>query len=156
MTVSERLGIAAVVAAASMSAAAVGAAPPEIGAVLQGRCVAAMDGDSLAVEAGGARLWVDLAGIDAPEVGDEPWGPRARRYLQSMAAGETVVVRVVSALEDRVTAKVERRGTDLSLAMVDAGLARALDEGPGAGEQLRRAEAAMREIGWGMWGPGGS
>ncbi len=152
MTVSGQLRFAGLVTVAVVVAAGLAAASPAVGTVVQGRCVAAVDGDSLAVEADGDRLSVHLAGIDAPEMGEEPWGPRARRYLQAMAAGESVTVRVVAVGDGGVVATVERRGTDLALAMVDAGLARALPDGPGASEQYRQAEAAMREIGWGLWG----
>lgn len=69
--------------------------PPEADArALEGLVVAIHDGDTLSLEAGGRRIRVRLAQIDAPEQG-QPWGRRARQALARLAERRSARLAVV-------------------------------------------------------------
>jgi micrococcal nuclease len=46
--------------------------------------VRVIDGDSVAVSVGGLRDEVRLIGIDAPEMGQRPWGRRAKEHCEAI------------------------------------------------------------------------
>src|SRR5690606_6974431 len=55
------------------------------------RLVRIIDGDSLVVEAGGARIELRVFGIDAPERG-QAWSQRARQALTELVRGRPLRV----------------------------------------------------------------
>lgn len=57
------------------------------------------DGDSLLVRVGQRTERVRLLGIEAPELGQKPWGNRAKRHLKSLF--ETPRVRIETGVEKR-------------------------------------------------------
>jgi micrococcal nuclease len=46
--------------------------------------IRAIDGDSVAISVNGRRDEARLTGIDAPEMGQRPWGRRAREHLKDL------------------------------------------------------------------------
>lgn len=56
------------------------AAPP----LNEARVIAVNDGDTVTILMNGKRYRTRLIGIDAPEMGQEPWGRNARRHLRKM------------------------------------------------------------------------
>ena len=58
---------------------------------MSGDVVRIVDGDTIVIEAEGARHKVRLAGIDAPER-NQPWGEASTRELRRQVAGKVLVV----------------------------------------------------------------
>lgn len=59
------------------------------------------DGDTVSIIIGNAEEKVRLIGVDAPELGQEPWGKRARRKLQEMMRKTDRTVKVEFDVEER-------------------------------------------------------
>ena len=101
-------------------AAAVAAQHP---AEFSGRVVAVVDGDTIGVMRDGREVRVRLDGIDAPETRQE-FSQRAKQFISDAVFGKTA--RVVQKDTDRygrIVARVFADGRDLSVAIVQAGLA---------------------------------
>lgn len=131
-------------------------APRTASAVLA-RILTVDDGDSfIARRHDGARIRVRLAGIDAPEK-SQPWANRAREKLRGLLReGELRIEPIKTDRWGRFVANVEVEGKDVSLAMLEAGLAwhYARYDGDLSPQQARRyatAAAAAREAGAGLW-----
>jgi endonuclease YncB( thermonuclease family) len=90
--------------AALLSLCAFGCQPGPQADLVEGRTVAAeglplvcavnrvVDGDTLALVCNGKRLKVRLHCIDAPEMGQGPWGRAARAHLADMTPGTVILV----------------------------------------------------------------
>ena len=69
------------------------------------------------------RFKVRLLGMDAPE-SEQRWGKESQRYLQKLIGGRTVTIHAVTRdMYGRWVARVEVGGKDVSLAMIEAGMA---------------------------------
>jgi endonuclease YncB( thermonuclease family) len=121
------------------------------------RLIKVDDGDSfVARQAGGARIRVRLAGIDAPER-SQPWANRAREKLRDALDGRNL--KIHSAKTDRYgrqVALVQVDGEDVSLAMLEAGLAWHFarydgDLPPALRSRYAAAAAQAREARIGLW-----
>ena len=88
-----------------------------------GRVTSVIDGDTIGVMREGREVRIRLDGIDAPEGGQE-FGQRAKQFASEIAFGKTVdvIVRDVDRY-GRLVARVMAGGEDLSVALVEAGLA---------------------------------
>ncbi len=53
----------------------------------EARVVAVNDGDTVTIRVDGRRYRTRLIGIDAPEMGQEPWGQRAKEHLRGILKG---------------------------------------------------------------------
>lgn len=117
--------------------------------------ISVVDGDTLQI---GGRI-VQLAGIDAPEMGqicshdDQDWhcGLRAAYALNKLielAASPVVCTEVVEGPGGVATASCESRNENLSLTMVQSGYAVALPE---ASIFYQDAEKNARKAGLGIW-----
>jgi endonuclease YncB( thermonuclease family) len=107
------------------------------------------DGDTLVIRKG-VKVWVvQLAGIDAPEMGQD-FGADARGHLIKLVEGRSVDVEVVAAPRTaNLVAHVSIDGQDLAASLVATGLAWAdADESSPA---IRDAEKAARESNEGLW-----
>jgi endonuclease YncB( thermonuclease family) len=116
------------------------------------------DGDSLALRCdrtGHRAVEVRLWGIDAPELGQKPWGEAARRRLQALAAGPVTLVPVDRDSYGRVVARVYRNHRDLGLELVREGYAavywRYNDD-----RQYYHARSAAKRKQLGIWSKPGS
>lgn len=88
-----------------------------------GRVVRIVDGDTIVIEAEGARHKVRLAGIDVPER-NQPWGEAATRELRRQVAGQGVLVdwRKKDRWK-RIIGIVRLGGEDMNLHLIERGLA---------------------------------
>ena len=125
-----------------------------------------IDGDTIVVDAGGARLYVHYLGIDAPEAValDRPvqfMGPEASQANAQLVSGQTVILeRDVSEADDAARLLrdvwVDRDGTLflVGLELVKAGFARAVPQPPDVKYQAlyADAEAQAKAAGLGVWG----
>lgn len=59
------------------------------------------DGDTVSIEIGNREEKVRLIGIDAPELGQEPWGKKAKRKLQDIIRRTDKSVRIELDVEER-------------------------------------------------------
>ncbi len=50
----------------------------------EARVVAVNDGDTVTIRVDGRRYRTRLIGLDAPEMGQEPWGQRAKEHLRGL------------------------------------------------------------------------
>jgi endonuclease YncB( thermonuclease family) len=117
---------------------------------LEGPVVAVHDGDTLSLEAGGARVRVRLAQIDAPERG-QPWGRRATEALARLV--ERRSARVVVVDRDgygRTVGDVFVGELFVNEALVRDGHAWVLPR-YARGERIVAAEARARREGRGLW-----
>jgi endonuclease YncB( thermonuclease family) len=129
--------------------------PASVGATFSATVVHVADGDTVDVRvtATGERVRIRVHGIDAPERG-EAFGQVALRFTRATVFSRAVSVegRDVDAY-GRLVARVRMAGTDLSEALLRAGLAchyRRYSEDP----VLERAEAEARAAGRGFWARG--
>ncbi len=90
-----------------------------------GRCVRVCDGDTIWVKCGfwGRRRKLRLIGMDAPET-EQPYGPESQKHLARLALDRKVSVTAIGFDPyGRWISRVRAGRTDLSLAMIRAGLA---------------------------------
>ncbi|WP_374515971.1 thermonuclease family protein [Niveibacterium sp.] len=144
-------------AARPARSAFVGAGSAGAQSVLVGRVVGVHDGDTITVlSADQVQHKIRLAGIDAPELG-QAWGKNARQTLSGLVFGHQV--EVVTSKRDRYqreVGKVLRAGTDINLAVLDAGMAwwyreYAKEQAPGDRAVYSRAEANAARDQRGLW-----
>jgi len=118
--------------------------------VFQAECVGVADGDTLTVLQGKRQIKLRLEGIDCPEL-HQSFGTRARQFTSSLVFGRKVTVS--AQYLDRIGRTVSRvsvNGKDVSLALVEAGLAwhyRRYSSDP----LLAKAEEQARRLKKGLW-----
>lgn len=59
------------------------------------------DGDTITIKAGGRREKARLIGIDAPEMGQRPWGRRAKEHLEGLISSSSWSVSLEYDIEKR-------------------------------------------------------
>lgn len=136
---------------------------PGYGKTLEGRVLRVFDGDTLLIRVEGVEEHVRLREIDAPEVtnrrqkGQEPWGGRAKHYLQGIIQGKRVRLEIedhdVRDKYHRILAYVFFDGLMINRAMVQSGNAFYYPS-PGPGKYSRILESAemdARRKGVGIW-----
>lgn len=128
--------------------------------VLHGRIVRVTDGDTVTLlDEYQAQHKIRLAGIDAPESG-MPYGQEATALLASLVLGQSVVAHARK--QDRYgrsVATVTLNAQDVSLAMIQAGLAwhyrqYAAEQPKGEARAYAQAEERARTDGLGLWQDG--
>lgn len=118
------------------------------------------DGDTLRVLAGGKRVTIRLACLDAPETAQVPYGMASRRMLQELAPIGATVQLVIRDMDryGRTMAGILRHGQSLKLKIVRSGQAFAYRQylvKCDAAAYLRTEQEAERAQ-LGVWGvPGG-
>ncbi len=132
-------------------------------AMQEARVVAVNDGDTVTLRIEGKRVRTRLIGYDAPEMGQEPWGERARGHLRALLKGSGWEVRVETDAEkydkyDRLLVYLWTRDK----ALVNE---RMLQDGYGVlftfplntryVDRFRKAQREAREKRFGIWGPRG-
>lgn len=97
------------------------------------------------------EVHIRIFGIDAPEMGQKPWGERSKRAFQSLV-GEGVFSLEVQDIDRyrRVVAKVYKEGRDLGLEMVKLGEAVVYHQYNRDPEYLE-AEKRAQTKGLGIW-----
>lgn len=108
------------------------------------------DGDTIAVLHGGKTVEIRLDGVDCPEAGDD-FGSKAKQFTSSLAFEKVVEVRGKENDQyDRLVARVMVNGRDLSVALVEAGLAWHFLK-YSSDPVLSRAEDAAKAARIGIW-----
>jgi micrococcal nuclease len=121
------------------------------------------DGDTLNVIYKGRPQKARLIGIDAPELGQRPWGQRAKKRLEGMVAESGGKARIELDIEThdkygRLLAYVwGRDGRLMNLRMVEEGFALIYTFPPNVKyvDLFRAAQKRARDAKRGVWGPGG-
>ncbi len=121
--------------------------------------VSVSDGDTVSVMIDRREEKVRLIGIDAPELGQKPWGGEARKYLESILSSSGWKVKLEYDVEKkdkygRILAYL--RATDgrlINLLMVEGGYAMLYTFPPNVKyvNDLRAAQAEAREKRLGIW-----
>ncbi len=121
-----------------------------VGRVLSGQTV------EIVRQADRRALTLRLLGVDAPDRRQEPWGDRARQYLETLTGQRAAIVE----LRDR-----DRYGRDLGYLWVDGKLVNArlvaaghalagdIPSEPERAQRLQRAQERARLLGLGIWDP---
>ncbi|MGH9161782.1 MAG: thermonuclease family protein [Vicinamibacteraceae bacterium] len=119
--------------------------------VFEATVIAIVDGDTLVVNDARGRLSLHLDGIDAPEI-DQALGREAKALLGQLAARQVATVRVKSRAPagGESIARLQVKGTDLSLALLEAGLAWYCRRHTG-NPDMQRAETAAKLEKKGLW-----
>lgn len=110
------------------------------------------DGDTLQLRCGVRPVKVRLYCIDAPEMGQRPWGERSRAHLESIATREVKLVKIDRDQYGRIVGEVytvEARPRLLNLEQVKAGQAAVYDrycDSPRYAQAEREAKLAKRGI----------
>ena len=129
--------------------------PPQ-GAHLACGVFRVIDGDTVDLDCDGALMRVRIWGIDAPEMGQQPWGMLAKDHLQWLLADDSVVALVDG--EDkygRVVARLQRDHTDVGLQMVNAGKA-TVPTRYVKDARYREARKQAHKAGLGIWSVAGA
>ena len=97
------------------------APPPARGASLNCKIITVHDGDTVNVRCPNGRLRVRLYGIDAPELGQQPWGEQSRELLRRLLPA-TVRLEVMDIDRyGRVVAQLYNGHQDVGLELVRKG-----------------------------------
>lgn len=125
----------------------------------RGLVTAVHDGDTVSVVINKKQEKVRLIGIDAPELGQGPWGDEAKRYLESILGTPGREVRIESDVEKtdqygRALAYVWTADNSLiNLAMIKSGYAMLYTVPPNVkyADEFRKAQVEAREKRLGIW-----
>jgi endonuclease YncB( thermonuclease family) len=125
--------------------------------VVQAQSLGVDDGDSFVARlSDGRRARIRLAGIDAPEK-SQPWSNAARLRLAELLDKRTLNLTILKADRwERAVARVEADGIDVSLAMLESGLAWHFsrydsDLPRGLASRYSQAEREARRARAGLW-----
>lgn len=108
-------------------------------------CVKVVDGDTIVVKCDKRQMTIELAGVDAPELG-QPWGKAVRSFVREMVEGRSLEVRIIEAGDGSGTARVLVAGQDLSRLLAERGLAWAT-----AGGELQDLTEKAKSAPCGLW-----
>jgi micrococcal nuclease len=121
-----------------------------------------IDGDSVAVSVGGRRDEVRLIGIDAPEMGQRPWGRRAKEHCEAIlgSSGKPSIEYDVERRDKygRLLAYIRAGdGRFLNAAMLRDGYAVLFTVPPNVRHvrEFTEAQEYARQRGLGIWAKGG-
>jgi len=115
------------------------------------------DGDTMRVRCDGELIKIRLYCIDAPEMGQKPWGRESRDYLRSITP-ERVMMRPVT--KDRYGRTVgelfasPEESTSLNLALIETGQAAAYPKYCNE-SRYYQAQDKARSLGLGIWAKAG-
>jgi endonuclease YncB( thermonuclease family) len=131
---------------ASVVVAPVIAVPPESDHLaMTAKCVKVVDGDTLIVKCDKRQMIIDLAGVDAPEIG-QPWGKEVRTFVADMVRGRKIRVELVDTSDGTNQARVIVDGEDLARLLAVRGLAWGIDDG-----ELESLSEGARTSPCGLW-----
>jgi len=133
------------------------------GAMPEARIVKVIDGDSVVIRMEGKTYQTRLIGIDAPEMGQKPWGGKAKKHLRKLLNGSGGIVRMEMDVTkydkyDRLLAYLWLDDkTLINELMVRDGYAVLFTIQPNSKhlDRLKKAQSAARENHSGIWGPNG-
>lgn len=126
--------------------------------------VAIHDGDTVSLKIDGKVYRSRLIGIDAPEMGQEPWGKMSKKNLKNMlkesnkrVLAETDVVKIDKYDRPLVYLWMPDRSSMLNERMLREGYAYLFTIQPNSKyvERFVEAQRAAKQSGSGIWGPDG-
>lgn len=120
-------------------------APP-----FEAKVVAVYDGDTITVRTD-ETIKIRLDGIDAPEL-KQPFGQASKQAMSGLVFGKTVLVK--PSKKDRygrLLARVEADGQDVSIEMVDAGMAHWYQQYAKTDTVLAVSQARAKAAKRGLW-----
>ncbi|MBI5141604.1 MAG: thermonuclease family protein [Nitrospirae bacterium] len=125
----------------------------------QGHVVKVIDGDSLVIKIDGKPVECRMTGIDAPELGQKPWGHRARNYLIEILQKSAWRVTVETDAEERdkygrsLVYLRDKGGLLINLRMAEDGYAAAFSIGPNVAHaaEIVAATERAKSSGKGIW-----
>lgn len=126
-----------------------------------GVLTAVHDGDTVSIRTGGSAERVRLIGIDAPELGQKPWGSRARDHLKKLLGNGAVRVSTDMEQRDqygRILGYVwSSDGRMMNIEMLRDGYAvlYTVPTNVQHVESLQAAQSEARQARRGIWGKGG-
>ena len=112
------------------------------------------DGDTMTVQCQGKETKVRLYCIDAPEMGQTPWGKQSRDHLRSIAGNTVKLVSIDKDRYGRVVGEVYRGEVNLNLAQVTAGQVAVYDAYCKKPEYFQEEQRATRAK-LGIWSAAG-
>ncbi len=129
----------------------------------QAKAVAVNDGDTITIILNGKRQRCRLIGLDAPEMGQEPWGRRSRVHLRSLLKASRWNIEIETDIEkydkyNRLLVYLRSPGgTLLNEQMLADGYAVLFTIQPNSRyvERFTKAQHRARQEKRGIWGPGG-
>jgi micrococcal nuclease len=129
----------------------------------EARVITVNDGDTVTLRMNGKEYRTRLIGMDAPEMGQEPWGRRAQEHLRKLLKEVQWRVSVETDVEkydkyDRLLAYLWKPdGEMLNERMIRDGYAVIFTLQPNSSHagRFRKAQRAAREEKRGIWGPDG-
>ena len=118
------------------------------------------DGDTVSLSYRGRRYKVRLIGIDAPELGQRPWGFRSKEHLKELLTERVSIEMDVQGRDKygRLLAYLRKEdGTLINEAMVEDGYAVLLTIPPNVKyvDELKEAQTEARHAQRGIWGEDG-
>jgi micrococcal nuclease len=124
--------------------------------LITGQVVSVHDGNTITVQLDDRKEKVRLTGIDAPELGQAPWGEHSRDALKELVDGKTVRLETDVTVQDqygRLLAYVYVGETFVNLELVRQGQAVLYTVPPNVAhvEEYRKAQTEAREAGRGVW-----
>jgi endonuclease YncB( thermonuclease family) len=111
------------------------------------------DGDTMKVRCNGQKIAVRLYCIDAPELGQKPWGQESRDYLRSITPAQVKVIPRTKDRYGRIVGEVitsDEQSKNLNLAMAWAGQAVVYNKYCNVA-QYYQAEGEAKETRAGIW-----
>jgi len=132
-------------------------------ALPEARIIKVNDGDTVVMRMEGKTYRTRLIGIDAPEMGQEPWGRKAKKHLRELVKGSGGIVRVEMDITkydkyDRLLAYLWLDDkTLINELMLRDGYAVLFTIQPNSKhvDRLKKAQYAARKNRSGIWGPNG-
>lgn len=110
----------------------------------------AEDGDSVVVVFNNKKLHIELGGIDCPEL-EQDFGEEAKAFTKSFIYKKKVTVEILNYDEqDRIIGRISLSGTDLSLALIEEGLAW-YNKKNGSDKTLSKAQKKAKKAKIGLW-----
>lgn len=113
-----------------------------------------VDGDSIAAWCDGYDVHIRLMGIDAPEIGQEPWGEQSKRQLATLLPDAFLLNTHGEDVYHRTLGTVYADGHDINALMIEAGWAVAYD-GKQTPLHYREAEKYAKTAKLGVWSRAG-
>ncbi|MCB1808493.1 MAG: thermonuclease family protein [Candidatus Competibacteraceae bacterium] len=109
------------------------------------------DGDTLTMYCKQQQLAIRIWGIDAPEIGQKPWGNQSQEYLKWLINGKTVQAQIIGPDQyGRTVARLFVAGQDVGLQMVRNGYAIVYEQYNNSKDYLR-AQAEAKRAKFGVW-----
>jgi len=127
------------------------------------KVIAVHDGDTVSALIGKKIEKVRLLGIDAPEMGQRPWGAKAKRHLEGLLKRSEWTVSLELDIEKRdkygrlLAYLWDKDNRLINLVMVEDGYAVLFTLPPNVkhSNELRKSQHLAREKGFGIWGKDG-